>query len=163
MQQRYYDPIAGRFLSIDPVVTDANMGGSFNRYAYANNSPFKYIDPDGRSALSAKACIGKCMGAFVEFIFKSGELAVGGNYGSGKGGGLTFDPRIDENGRANASEFCQGNGVVVNSYAKAGAEAGGLLGGVSYGVKGVAGTDLSTGKGFAIITDEPVSLRAEAR
>jgi RHS repeat-associated protein len=49
MQQRYYDPVAGRFLSIDPVTTDANTGGSFNRYAYANNSPYKYIDPDGRN------------------------------------------------------------------------------------------------------------------
>jgi RHS repeat-associated protein len=49
MQQRYYDPVAGRFLSIDPVVTDENTGGSFNRYAYANNSPYKYIDPDGRN------------------------------------------------------------------------------------------------------------------
>ena len=48
MQQRYYDPIAGRMLSIDPVTTDANTGGSFNRYVYANNSPYKYIDPDGR-------------------------------------------------------------------------------------------------------------------
>ena len=48
MQQRFYDPIAGRFLSIDPVVTDANTGKSFNRYAYANNNPYKYVDPDGR-------------------------------------------------------------------------------------------------------------------
>ena len=32
------------------MVTDANTGGSFNRYAYANNSPYKYIDPDGRAA-----------------------------------------------------------------------------------------------------------------
>ena len=47
MQQRYYDPVAGRFLSIDSVVTDANTGGSFNRYNYANNNPYKYIDPDG--------------------------------------------------------------------------------------------------------------------
>ena len=50
MQQRYYDPVAGRMLSIDPVTTDANSGNSFNRYAYANNSPYKYIDPDGREA-----------------------------------------------------------------------------------------------------------------
>jgi RHS repeat-associated protein len=50
MQQRYYDPVAGRFLSTDPVTTDANTGGSFNRYAYANNSPYKYIDPNGRWA-----------------------------------------------------------------------------------------------------------------
>ncbi|WP_426212627.1 RHS repeat-associated core domain-containing protein, partial [Massilia sp. TWP1-3-3] len=49
MQQRYYDPVAGRFLSIDPVVTDGNTGSSFNRYAYANNSPYKYVDPDGRN------------------------------------------------------------------------------------------------------------------
>jgi len=55
MQQRYYDPVAGRFLSIDPVVTDANTGGSFNRYAYAANNPYKYIDPDGRQERAAEA------------------------------------------------------------------------------------------------------------
>ncbi|MFZ2237326.1 MAG: RHS repeat-associated core domain-containing protein, partial [Dokdonella sp.] len=48
MQQRYYDPIAGRFLSVDPVSADPNSGGNFNRYWYANNNPYKYIDPDGR-------------------------------------------------------------------------------------------------------------------
>jgi RHS repeat-associated protein len=48
MQQRYYEPLAGRFLSVDPVTTDANTGGSFNRYDYANNSPYRYTDPDGR-------------------------------------------------------------------------------------------------------------------
>jgi RHS repeat-associated protein len=52
MQQRYYDPVAGRFLSIDPVVTDANTGSSFNRYAYGENNPHKYIDPDGRAVES---------------------------------------------------------------------------------------------------------------
>jgi RHS repeat-associated protein len=51
MQQRYYDPVAGRFLSIDPVTTDANTGSSFNRYAYADNSPYKYVDLDGRDAV----------------------------------------------------------------------------------------------------------------
>jgi RHS repeat-associated protein len=48
MQQRYYNPMAGRFLRIDPVTTDADTGRSFKRYAYAENNPFKYIDPDGR-------------------------------------------------------------------------------------------------------------------
>ena len=48
MQQRYYDPYAGRFLSTDPVLTDAKTGGAFNRYVYANNSPYTHIDPDGR-------------------------------------------------------------------------------------------------------------------
>lgn len=50
MQQRYYDPVAGRFMSVDAVLTDANTGTSFNRYVYGNNSPYKYIDPDGRDA-----------------------------------------------------------------------------------------------------------------
>ena len=58
MQQRYYDPVAGRFLSIDPVVTDANSGSSFNRYAYVNNNPYKYVDPDGRNwALAGRGAI----------------------------------------------------------------------------------------------------------
>jgi uncharacterized protein RhaS with RHS repeats len=50
MQQRYYDPIAGRLLSVDPVTTDAASGDGFNRYVYGNNNPFKYTDPDGRFA-----------------------------------------------------------------------------------------------------------------
>ena len=50
MQQRYYDPIAGRFLSVDPVTTDAKTGSSFNRYVYGNNNPYKFKDPDGRFA-----------------------------------------------------------------------------------------------------------------
>jgi RHS repeat-associated protein len=48
MQQRYYDPIAGRFLSLDPVTTDANTGKSFGRYHYASNNPYAHVDPDGR-------------------------------------------------------------------------------------------------------------------
>ena len=48
MQQRYYDPQIGRFLSMDPVTADANTGGNFNRYWYANNNPYKFTDPDGR-------------------------------------------------------------------------------------------------------------------
>jgi uncharacterized protein RhaS with RHS repeats len=48
MQQRYYEPVAGRFLSVDPVTTDAKSGGHFNRYVYAENSPYKFKDPDGR-------------------------------------------------------------------------------------------------------------------
>lgn len=58
MQQRYYDPVAGRFLSTDPVLTDYNSGASFNRYTYANNNPYKYIDPDGRQGALAACAAG---------------------------------------------------------------------------------------------------------
>lgn len=50
MQQRYYDPLAGRFLSVDPVVINAKTGRSFNRYFYGNGNPYRYKDPDGRLA-----------------------------------------------------------------------------------------------------------------
>lgn len=48
MQQRYYDPQVGRFLSVDPVTAYSNPAGAFNRYWYANNNPYRFTDPDGR-------------------------------------------------------------------------------------------------------------------
>ena len=50
MQQRYYDPMIGRFLSVDPVTAYSNPIGAFNRYWYANNNPYKFTDPDGRQS-----------------------------------------------------------------------------------------------------------------
>ena len=47
MQARYYDPSLGRFLSIDAAGFDEANPQSFNRYAYANNNPHRYVDPDG--------------------------------------------------------------------------------------------------------------------
>jgi RHS repeat-associated protein len=47
---RWYDPVLGRFMGVDPAgFSEANLH-SFNRYAYANNNPYKFVDPDGRSA-----------------------------------------------------------------------------------------------------------------
>ena len=37
-----------RFLSVDSVPANPNAGWNFNRYQYANDNPYKYIDPDGR-------------------------------------------------------------------------------------------------------------------
>jgi RHS repeat-associated protein len=48
MGARYYDPVVGRFVSTDPAGFDEKNLHSFNRYAYANNNPYKYVDPDGR-------------------------------------------------------------------------------------------------------------------
>ncbi len=59
MQARYYDPVIGRFYSNDPVealehLNQGNIHG-FNRYAYANNNPYRYIDPNGSSPISVLA------------------------------------------------------------------------------------------------------------
>jgi len=49
-QQRYYDPQLGVFYSPDPMAVDTHSAINFNRYAYANNSPYRFVDPDGREA-----------------------------------------------------------------------------------------------------------------
>lgn len=48
MQQRYYDPQLGAFLSVDPVTAYSSPVGAFNRYLYAAGNPYRYVDPDGR-------------------------------------------------------------------------------------------------------------------
>ncbi|MFC9692237.1 phospholipase A2 [Kribbella sp. NPDC056951] len=80
---REYDPALGRFLSVDPVIDPADPQ-QLNAYAYGNNSPATFSDPDGlrfwesdngrwtdsranhrkaaekRKQAKAKACGGKC-------------------------------------------------------------------------------------------------------
>ncbi len=60
MQQRYYDPVVGRFISPDPVAPTPGNVFNFNRYVYANDSPLVNVDPDGRNATAALG------GLFVE-------------------------------------------------------------------------------------------------
>ena len=47
MQARYYDPLIGRFLSIDPINFTPDMPFMFNRYTYVNNDPVNATDPTG--------------------------------------------------------------------------------------------------------------------
>ncbi|TDB81223.1 hypothetical protein E1264_33030 [Actinomadura sp. KC216] len=44
---REYDPEAGRFISVDPVLDPADPQ-QMNGYAYANNNPVTHADPDGQ-------------------------------------------------------------------------------------------------------------------
>ena len=60
---RWYDPRIGRFMSPDPVGFSGSNPVSFNRYAYANNNPIAYTDPDGRLGVFAAVMIGA--GAFL--------------------------------------------------------------------------------------------------
>lgn len=48
MGARSYDPEVARFTGIDPKGFDEDNAQSFGRYTYVNNSPYVYIDPDGR-------------------------------------------------------------------------------------------------------------------
>ncbi len=46
---RYYDPTLGRFMGIDSAGFKEENLHSFNRYAYGNNNPYKFTDPDGNA------------------------------------------------------------------------------------------------------------------
>jgi RHS repeat-associated protein len=51
---RYYASTMGRFTSPDPKARSAKLADpqSWNRYAYVDNNPLAFIDPDGRDKLS---------------------------------------------------------------------------------------------------------------
>jgi RHS repeat-associated protein len=51
MGARYYDASLGRFTGMDPSAFDEQDLYSLNRYTYANNNPYKNVDPDGKNAL----------------------------------------------------------------------------------------------------------------
>ncbi|ACR13961.1 Rhs family protein [Teredinibacter turnerae T7901] len=80
---RYYDPVIGRFLSNDPVdfLGHLQRGNSpahgFNRYAYVNNNPYKYNDPDGEFIqVLVGAAIGAAMDAAIQYAV-TGEVDLG--------------------------------------------------------------------------------------
>jgi len=75
---RWYDPQLGRFMGVDPRGFDEANVHSFNRYAYANNNPYRYVDPDGRAAqllLRSAYVAGYRVGSAL------GLRAVGGSLG----------------------------------------------------------------------------------
>lgn len=79
MQQRYYDQAIGRFLSVDPVTANANTGLMFNRYNYASNNPYKFVDPDGREirvAPFAPADYARNVAAAIRHLNSVGEATA---------------------------------------------------------------------------------------
>jgi RHS repeat-associated protein len=80
MQQRYYDPVAGRFLSMDPVTTDTDTGAAFDRYMYANNNPYRYTDPDGRDPAGT-------IGEHWQVVYQSDSSASSGSAAAPNSGG----------------------------------------------------------------------------
>ncbi len=47
MKGRVYDPLAGRFLSADPLMQDPFSTQGLNQYSYVFNNPANYVDPSG--------------------------------------------------------------------------------------------------------------------
>ncbi len=47
---QFYDPVLSRFTSADSIIPDAGSVQAWDRYAYANKNPVKYIDPTGHGS-----------------------------------------------------------------------------------------------------------------
>ena len=102
-------------MGIDPVGVDENNVHSHNRYAYANNNPYRFVDPDGRSAALALPLA--VLGTMAVYIGIKGtldailqnradkggdgaELLRGASASSASPGGM---PPDDDEGRSNDS------------------------------------------------------------
>lgn len=61
-QSRYYNPQHGRFTSVDPFNASSSIKNpqSFNRYSYAFNSPYKFVDPLGLMSQGPSGFGGGC-------------------------------------------------------------------------------------------------------
>ncbi|WP_245603169.1 RHS repeat domain-containing protein [Shewanella fidelis] len=125
MQARYYDPLIGRFYSNDPK--GFSNVHNFNRYAYANNNPYKYIDPDGKEALSFSVTLNipavmelvpnsidhSVQGFQISANFSFPGMSGNGKYGAGLsidgtvGGeiGTEQDPRTGKNSKFSVGKF----------------------------------------------------------
>lgn len=87
-QQRYYDPLCGCFLTIDPVTAYEEPTVAFNRYRYVNNNPYRFTDPDGRFGTSIERAIDRDIMARArggisteEYFDRAGSRAAGGAAG----------------------------------------------------------------------------------
>jgi len=77
MQARYYDPVIGRFLSVDPVTfLDTGNPGYFNRYSYTMNDPVNMVDPDGEKTIWGWAVARVNGGLKKQAVLKSKEHAI---------------------------------------------------------------------------------------
>ena len=104
MQQRYYDPAIGRFLSVDPVTALSDPVGMFNRYKYAANNPYRFTDPDGRQERAYGAAVGLMLRDKPEAmrVWEGGEAAAT-TEGSGAEQGAAMGEAVGE--FADAGDF----------------------------------------------------------
>jgi RHS repeat-associated protein len=126
---RWYDSQLGRFVQADTIIPEQTQGvQAWDRYAYTNNNPVKYVDPSGRCPM----CITAAFGAVIGAVVGAATVAV---------------PQMINNARNDQPLMTNINPTEVAKAATVGAIAGGVAG-LTFGI----GTAmLGTGLGASVI------------
>jgi RHS repeat-associated protein len=82
MKGRVYDPLAGRFLTADPVMQAPHWSQGMNRYAYVFNDPVNATDPSGFIPVVGVGVVGGHL-ASIGLIAAGFGLDVGTGFGVG--------------------------------------------------------------------------------
>jgi uncharacterized protein RhaS with RHS repeats len=152
MGARHYDPLIGRFLSIDPAPFTESNPHSFNRYAYANNNPVKFVDPDGREVVSVDSKSNQRLASLINELAKGKFGFVANNklrLESAEGSGSSYyQSRLVE--AINAPERIE---LVIAAKYRGFDVDENAAGGVNFGVKGGNQIVVISGNGNQTATD----------
>ncbi|MGW7302357.1 polymorphic toxin-type HINT domain-containing protein [Streptomyces sp. NPDC054829] len=96
---REYDTATGRFISVDPI-GDLKDPQQINGYAYSNNNPVTFADPDGN---------------FFEPVIAGIIIAQAVGSTLGSNGGTTSGGQTSSAGTANAGPSALGGGTCINA------------------------------------------------
>ena len=153
-QQRYYDPTIPSFLSVDPVDVDPNTGANFNRYAYANDNPYRYTDLDGRESACFSNNFGCGLRQETSQDQKDQLIAIAGVAAFMTGG--LIGPELA--GSAFTEDVLAQTSTAAARGASAAAEASGASGGATSGLATESGevfTGASTNAGGPGVATNP--------
>ena len=181
---RWYEPELGRFLSVDPLQFQDENPFSFNRYAYANGNPYRFIDPDGREVVQvgisvrlpkvlgwAQKALGReiKLGGFEAGLAFSAPNALGqGEYDMG----FYFSSQLNGEGldtgriAATYSESVDSTASVKDMAGVSGSSSVGLgLGGlnIGYSEKGVDSLGIHIGLGVGVSANAEATSVISAR
>jgi RHS repeat-associated protein len=125
LNARFYDPLLGKFLSPDPVISDQDDSQSWNAYAYSHNNPMSGEDPTGtlpRGAINLNPGYDSFVDGAVEVDGSSGGRFGNGPSGEFGSGGVSSPQVYGQSSFSVPSAFGQSSG----SPSGAGSIAGGL-------------------------------------
>jgi RHS repeat-associated protein len=116
MNGRVYDPVAGRFLSRDPMIDGVFNSQGLNGYAYVHNNPLRFVDPSGLcifdpvtgsliycDTLDETSVYGARINwnagqDFIDWLRSQGYFDQSGGGGGGQGSGNLAAPEVTPTG-----------------------------------------------------------------